>query len=114
AAVGMAVGAGAYWLAALATGLIWFILVILHYAEMSFERMLETREYIVKYEHVQGQEYLAYDEFFKDKAYRLMASKMEKINSIIVTTWTVRASQKRHDEIVKKLVEDQRIIELDY
>jgi Uncharacterized membrane protein len=114
AAVGIAIGGGHFLMAGITTAIIWAILVVLHMAEVRFEKMLETREYIIRYNHVEGEEYLAYNEFFDEKGFKLMYSKMEKTDDVIIATWSVRGAQKKHDEMVKKMIEDKRIRELDY
>ncbi len=114
AAVGIAVGLGEYWLAVVTTAAIWLILVILQYFEHFFEKVSEIRHYVVKYKHIPGEEYLAYDEFFSNKAYKLLSAKTEKSEDCIITSWLVRSSRKNHDLIVKKLLEDRRITTLDY
>ncbi|RYE19142.1 MAG: MgtC/SapB family protein [Sphingobacteriales bacterium] len=114
AAIGVSIGIGEYWLGAASTAIMWVVLRVLHYFEHYFEKFSVVHHYVVKYKHVPGEEYLAYDEFFKEKAYKLLSSKTEKVDNSIVTTWVVRASQEKHDVVVRKILEDQRIAELDY
>lgn len=114
AAVGIAIGGGFFVLGGVTTAVIWIILVVLHIAEAKFEKMLETREYVIRYNHIEGDEYLAYNEFFDENGFKLMHSKMEKCDDVIIATWAVRGSQKKHDAMVKKMIEDKRIRELDY
>ena len=114
AAVGIAIGIGQYWLGIGTTAIIWTVLVGLQYFEHFFEKVSEIRHYVVKYKHVPGEEYLAYDEFFSDKAYKLLSAKTEKDEECIITTWLVRASHEKHEIIVKKMLQDQRISGLDY
>lgn len=114
AAVGVTIGIGEYWLGTITTAIMWLVLVVLHHFEHFFERIGEIRRYVVKYKHVQGEEYLAYNEFFNEKGFKLLSTKTEKAAGLIITTWLVRASHDKHDEVVKKILEDKRITELDY
>ena len=114
AAIGIAIGIGEYWLGISTTFIMWIVLVGLQYFERRFEKISEIRHYVVKYKHIPGDEYLAYDEFFSDKAYKLLSSKSEKDDQCIITTWLVRASREKHEIIVKKMLQDQRISGLDY
>jgi putative Mg2+ transporter-C (MgtC) family protein len=112
-AIGMAVGIGSYQVAIETTVIVLIILIILHYIEKRFERRYMVRDYKITQLYQPGDGILHYDDFFS-KGYRLMKSKTEKSEGHVVLTWSVRATQKKHDSVIEKLVQDTRIIELSY
>jgi putative Mg2+ transporter-C (MgtC) family protein len=113
AAIGMAAGTGHFVLAIAGTLITWITLFLLHYLENMIGRLLRTEKYTVKWHYEQGVE-IDWKEFFADKAYLLKENKLSKKDDLIVAEWTVRASSKAHKEVVRKMLADKRIIELEH
>jgi putative Mg2+ transporter-C (MgtC) family protein len=109
AAIGMAAGANDFRLAVATTIIAWLILVVLHLIERAFERVSQTRLYRISI--VSGSILPQPAEIFEGK-FQIVDRKLEKEENIIIVTWEIRASSKIHEQAVKKMITDTRIITL--
>ncbi len=113
AAIGMAVGVGAYEIAVMSTILVWLVLVVFYRLQRLFDDMMITRQYRITHEGADGVE-LDYDKYFNVPERRVLESKLIKTREGLVYLWTVRASRKKHDEALKLLIHDPKVTSLEY
>lgn len=114
AAIGMAIGNGDYWLGVAGTIAVWIILVIFDRLEKGFESLAEVRNYKITYSYSLVDKLMTYEDFFPDKGFRQIDSKIEKNGDTIINTWTVRAPKKKHDIVIRKMLADNRLTKVDY
>lgn len=114
AAIGMAVGSGNYTLAIGTTVVTWAVLVVLHRVEYFLTKVSETIVYRVRFHSEHEKDDIDFDDYFKEKGYRLLESKYDKKKGDITVHWTVKASRKKHEEAIHLLLTDGRIHELQY
>ncbi|WP_276135231.1 MgtC/SapB family protein [Polluticoccus soli] len=112
-AIGMSVGIGDYQVAVETTAIVLIILVILHFIEKRFESKYMIRDYVIRQEYTTDAALLKPTDFF-DKNYKIRKVKTEKSEGMVVLTWTVRATQEKHDLVVAQLVRDTRVTQLHY
>jgi putative Mg2+ transporter-C (MgtC) family protein len=113
AAIAMTVGAGAYWLAIIATAITWLTLFVLHYVEGMMESLQTTVKYTVSwkgsYETLKEPKV-----FFQGRSYKLKQTRLQKSAELITVDWTVKASKQTHEVLVEQLLQDPQVAELTY
>lgn len=114
AAIGMSAGMGNYTLAIETTVISLVILMLLHWFDLWFKRANETRTYHLSYHYHTGDRLLSYDDFFQSKRFKLVEDKLAYKEGKAIASWKVRASKKHHDERVKEILKDSRILSLTY
>lgn len=112
AAIGMSAGIGNYPLAIETTAISLVILMLLHWFDLWFKRVNETRTYHLSYNYQTGDDLLKYDDFFKSRHFKLVDDKLAYADGKAVVTWKVLSSKKHHDEMVKEMLKDSRILSL--
>jgi putative Mg2+ transporter-C (MgtC) family protein len=112
AAIGMAVGIGAYGLAVVATIVTWLTLFVLQYVESMMEDMTRTVRYRVSWQG--GVNPVDFNEIFEGRYYNLKETKLRKSGEVITAEWTVKAARKTHEDFVEKLILDPRIVHLEH
>lgn len=113
AAIGMAVGVGAYEIAVMSTILVWAVLVIFFRLQLIFDDMMITRQYHITHEGNDGKE-LDYSQYFQVGKRRILEHKQIKTKEGLVYIWTIRASKKKHDDALKILLHDPKVTSLEY
>lgn len=114
AAIGMTAGIGNYTLAIETTAISLVILMLLHWFDLWFKRVNETRTYQLSYDYHIGGNLLTYDDFFKSRHFKLIDDKLVYKEGKAVASWKVKASKKHHDEMVVQMLKDSRITSLTY
>jgi len=113
AAIGMAVGIGAYEVAIMSTVLVWSVLVVFYRLQLIFDNMMITRQYRITHDGIDGIE-LEYNNYFKVASHRVLENKLIKTKDGLVYLWTVRTSKRKHDDALKVLLHDPRVTSLEY
>lgn len=113
AAIGMAVGIGAYEVAIMSTVLVWSVLVVFYRLQLIFDNMMITRQYRITHDGIDGVE-LEYANYFKVASHRVLENKLIKTKDGLVYLWTVRTSKRKHDDALKVLLHDPRVTSLEY
>lgn len=114
AAVGMAAGSGNYGLAAGTTILAWIILVMLQYLERRMQKFKDIRNYKITFGSFNIPALPSYRDYFTEDAVKLKESKMEKENGKLVLNVKIRASEKMHEDAIRKMLADDNVQNLDY
>lgn len=113
AAIGMASGIGNYMLAIQTTIVSLVILMVLHWFDMWFKRANETRTYHIVHMQNTGAE-LRFEDFFTNDHFRLLDTKLTFGEGKVHILWKIRSSKKHHDEVVKQMLTDNRILSLHF
>lgn len=114
AAIGMAAGIGSYSIAVVSTAIVWGVLVIMHKLEMLLMRFSETLTYRVCFHEAHDATDIHYEEYFSDKGYKLDRTQYDKKEGSVIVYWTVSASRKKHELVVHKMLNDEKVVELEY
>lgn len=113
AAIGMAVGEGSYWLAFVAMCLVWVILVVFHRIQEAFDGLHRTRSYRVRYAYSEAQQQKL-ERSFRQDGCKVLDMKVIKDKHQGLGTWTVRARDSTHAELVRLLLQDPEIESMEY
>ncbi len=113
AALGMGVGGGYYGIAIAATVIVLMVLLLLVPLQRTIDEANQTRVYriVCKYEEGVLQRYETLFREHKMRFYRGMQCRKE---DRISGNWTVEGPAKRHDKIVKIVLNDPAIMEFDF
>jgi putative Mg2+ transporter-C (MgtC) family protein len=114
AAIGMAVAIGNYTVALATTMAVWVTLVLLYRVEKAFVEMIEIKDYQISMLHRPDEGIPDFTDFFDKRHFRLLESKTRKEGNQIVLSWSVRARKQYHQQAIKKMVNDPRIMVLNY
>jgi putative Mg2+ transporter-C (MgtC) family protein len=108
ASIGMAVGSGYFYIALLGTILILLVLNTLTFFERFIDKKHKIREYkiaVVNYHDIKHCE-----ELFKTNHLKFMMSKQQYTQGNLATTWIVTGNNSNHENLMKNLMEDEKII----
>ncbi len=113
AAIGMAVAIGSYWIAVISTVLTWLTLSLVHVIEGQMEKYFSIEKYTISWD---WKRYgmISCEEFFGDGKFVLKQHKITKTEDKITAEWSIRSTKKNHQEFIKKVLEDERIVGLIY
>lgn len=114
AAIGMAAGSGNYSIAVVSTVIVWVVLVLMQNVEILMTRFSETLTYRVSFHEAHNAADIHYKEYFPEKGYRLDVTKYDKKAGAVIVYWTVSASRKKHGKAIDRLLNDDKVIELEY
>jgi len=114
AAIGMAAGIGSYSVAVVSTAIVWVVLVVMQKIELLLMRFSETLTYKVWFHEAHNVSDIHYDEYFAKKGYRLDVTKYDKKEGAVIVYWTVSASRKKHQLAIHRLLDDDKVVELEY
>jgi len=112
-AIGMAAGTGHFALAVIGTAIILTTLFLLHYVEDMVASMMHTERYKLSWKEGLA-EMLQMEDFFESKSFELKEAKLSKDGDLIIAEWTVRASKKSHEDVIRKMISDPRIVALEH
>ncbi|HEY4334882.1 MAG TPA: MgtC/SapB family protein [Puia sp.] len=114
AALGMAIGAG-YWLAALiATGMIFIVLVVFNLLEDRIDRLNQLRKYriICPFE---NETLVRFETLFKTHHLRFKRTRQGKSAENMVTgEWLVQGAEENHRHVIHELMRDPSVRELEF
>ena len=115
AALGMAVGAGFFSLAALACGLVLLVLFLFSLMEGWIVRVNQIRNYkiICAFE---NETLLRYEDLFAQHHLKFRRSRQTKstATNIVSGEWVVQGSEENHRHVVHELMRDPSVIELEF
>lgn len=111
AAMGMAAGAGEYYLAGIAALLVMIVLMLFTRLEDYLEISSEERTYEITTE-ISWDKYKELKSLFKDHNLNINSIKQEKKGEDMVCTFEVYGTTKKHDKVVQKLLSDKEIKEV--
>lgn len=113
AAIGMGIGAGYYWAAAISAGFALLTLNLLTFLEEFIERINQTREYRIMCPY--KQETLGhYEELFRKHHLKFSRNKQSRINENIIGSWVVKGTEKNHQYFIEEILTDNTIKEFDF
>lgn len=113
AAIGMGIGAGYYWAAAISAGFALLALNLLTFLEEFIERINQTREYRIMCPY--KQETLGhYEELFRKHHLKFSRNKQSRINENIIGSWVVKGTEKNHQYFIEEILTDNTIKEFDF
>jgi len=111
AAVGMGIGAGYYFAAAVSSILMILILAILPYIERFIDELNQSKEYtIVIYYEKDSIKHI--EQIFKDIDVKYRLIKIDKIGEKVSFEWEIQAHKKRHSILSERLMNNNLILEL--
>jgi putative Mg2+ transporter-C (MgtC) family protein len=111
AAMGMAAGAGEYYLAGIAALLVMVVLMPFTRLEDYLEMSSEERTYEITAK-ISWDKYKELKSLFKDHHLNINSIKQEKKGEDMVCTFEVYGTTKKHDKVVQKLLSDKEIKEV--
>ena len=111
AAMGMAAGAGEYYLAGIAALLVMVVLMLFTRLEDYLEISSEERTYEITAK-ISWDKYKELKSLFKDHNLEINSIKQEKKGEDMVCTFEVYGTTKKHDKVVQKLLSDKEIKEV--
>lgn len=114
AAIGMAAGIGNYSLAVVCTAIVWGVLVLMHRVERLMMRFSETLTYMVCFHEAHSVNDIHYEDYFNEKGYDLDTTRYDKKDGCVIVYWTINASRIRHKKAIHKLLNDEKVVELQY
>jgi len=111
AAVGMGIGAGYYFAAAVSSILMILILAILPYIERFIDELNQSKEYtiVIYYEKDSIKDI---EQIFKDIDVKYRLIKIDKIGEKVSFEWEIQAHKKRHSILSERLMNNNLILEL--
>jgi len=113
AALGMAAGIGYFSLAIIATVIIWITLFFLHYVENMMMDMVGVEVYKVSWRAAETS-WLDPAEFFAHRVFSVKERKIIKDKDLIIAHWTIKASKTAHEDVVRQMLKDPRIVSLEH
>lgn len=113
AAIGMGIGGGYYWPAAIGAGFTLVALNVLTMLENWIEKVNQTREYRIMCGY-QRETLKHYEELFRKHRLKFSRNKQSRINQNIVGYWLVKGTEKNHDEFIKEILSDDSVKEFDF
>ena len=113
AAIGMGIGGGYYWPAAIGAGFTLVALNVLTMLENWIEKVNQTREYRIMCGY-QRETLKHYEELFRKHRLKFSRNKQSRINQNIVGYWFVKGTEKNHDEFIKEILSDDSVKEFDF
>ncbi len=113
AALGMAIGAGYYWIALGGTILAFFSLSMMTTVEEWIERANQVREYRVVCAN-KKETLHRFEELMKDCHLKFKRNKQSLNANYISGTWSVKGSEKNHDQFIQVMLQDETIQEFDF
>jgi putative Mg2+ transporter-C (MgtC) family protein len=113
AALGMAVGAGYLWEAAIATLIVLLVLTGLIYLQNTIEQFNQVRNYKIVSSYRQETLH-KYEALFKEYHLHATRGKQSKVADEIIGNWIVQGAPKNHEKFVKRLLLETDIKEFDF
>ncbi|UKB85010.1 MgtC/SapB family protein [Chryseobacterium sp. MEBOG06] len=108
ASIGMAVGSGYVYLSLLGTALVLIVLSALTYLQTFIDNYHKVREYRVT---VTNSADISYCEnIFKEHHLKYLMLKQQYTQGSLAVTWTVTGKNTYHEEVIRRLVADPKII----
>jgi putative Mg2+ transporter-C (MgtC) family protein len=113
AALGMGIGSGHYTLALGGTVLIMIILFVFTYVEPYIDKKNRVRHYKIVCEYKQ-QTLKHYEHVFDHLGLRHVRGVQSRIEREIIGNWVIMGAEEKHEELVKKLLNDNDVKEFDF
>ena len=113
AAIGMGIGGGYYWAAAIGAGFGLITLNLLTFLEEWMDRVNQTREYRIMCPY--KQETLGhYEDLFRKHHLKFSRNKQSRINENIIGLWVVKGKEKNHKHFIDEILTDSTVKEFDF
>ncbi|KAA2217877.1 MgtC/SapB family protein [Chryseobacterium sediminis] len=107
ASIGMAVGSGYVYIALLGTALVLIILSVLTYLQNFIDNYNKVREYKIA---VTGSADIKYCEnIFKEHHLKYLMIKQQYSSESLTVIWRLTGKNTRHEEVIRRLVDDPKI-----
>ncbi len=113
AAMGMGIGAGYYWISIAGAGLSFIALSYMTRLEEWIERTNQVREYRIVC-HYKNETLHRYEEIMHTCKLHYKRNKQNLIDGRISGSWSVRGSEKKHEEFIRLILADESIKEFDF
>ncbi|MPR32323.1 MgtC/SapB family protein [Salmonirosea aquatica] len=114
AALGVCVGSGHYDLTVVCFFLLLFSLVVMNFVEkkfINFKNQARNYRIVSLYHHKMLKHY---EELFEDYGLKVKRGKQNRSGDRISGSWLLEGSEKEHEKLTKRLLNDPEIIELDF
>ena len=113
AALGMNIGSGHYELAIASAGLVILILYGFVPIEAFISKRNQVREYKITCK-FQQKTLKNYEELFKELGLRAKRGQQSRQGEIITGNWTLLGSEKRHEHLIKRILNDPQVITFEF
>ena len=113
AALGMGVGSGEYILCGIASVAILIVLFGFTVLEKIIDAKHQTRNYRIECEFKDGTLY-HYEKIFEECGLKARRGRQSKEGDHIIGTWNVQGSQKNHETLTERLLNDREILSFDF
>jgi putative Mg2+ transporter-C (MgtC) family protein len=113
AALGMEAGTGNYKTAFIGTVIILVVLIVLVYLQTIIEKVNQLRNYRIVCEY-QEETLTKYEKLFKKHHLKALRGRQSKKGTSITGSWLVQGAVKDHEQLIKELLTDIDIVELDF
>lgn len=113
AAIGMGIGSGHYYETACAAILILLVLTVLPYVERVIDNLNQTKEYTIQNqlpEETTGD----IEKLLQQYHLKWKLVKQVKEGNILTNTWQVRGHAKNHKHFMESLLQDKRVLKMEY
>lgn len=114
AALGVCIGSGYFAITLLSFGVLLFSLIVMSSIEKKFINLRnQTRNYriVTKY---QQKLLKQYEELFREYGLSVKRGKQNRTGNTISGNWILEGSEKEHEKLTRRLLNDQEILELDF
>lgn len=113
AALGMAVGAGYFFLSLLGTGLVLIVLICLVYIQERIDEFHQARNYRIQCDY-QQETLDKYEDLFKQYNMKVLRGVQNKNEKLITGRWVLIGSAENHKQLTNYLLMDQNIKDLSF
>ncbi len=113
AALGMAIGAGLYVIAAIGCIIVFMILSVFTWVEKLVDNMNQEHEYKIVTSY-QPDVFIPYERMMKENGLKFKRDKSTKIENDITGNWKVNGSKKNHERFIKTMLQDNSIKKFDF
>ena len=113
AAIGMGIGGGYYWIAAIGAGFTLVSLNLLTFLEDWIDKINQTREYRIMCPY-KKETLEHYENLFRKHNLKFSRNKQSRINENLVGLWVVKGAEKNHKQFVEEILVDDTVEEFDF
>jgi putative Mg2+ transporter-C (MgtC) family protein len=113
AALGMGIGGGYYWICIGGTVMALITLLILKKFEDVIERINQNRNYKIVC-HYKHETLSQFEKMFKEHHLKFKRNRQFRKGDQITGTWIVNGSEKNHDAFIKRILQDDTVMEFEF
>jgi putative Mg2+ transporter-C (MgtC) family protein len=113
AAIGMGIGGGYYWIAAIGAGFTLVALNLLTFLEDWIDRINQTHEYRIMCPY-KKETLEHYENLFRKHRLKFSRNKQSRINENLIGLWVVKGAEKNHKQFIEEILTDDTVKEFDF